>query len=181
MFQKIIAFILPLLFTVPAWAQNTDIVKAIGNQFAHAGIKAETVVPPFAQELSITKRQPAPGTPRPLPHESVYMYTGEAVTLVSAAQLNNYFENIFKAVKAVARDHKIYQTNPTGDTRLGPEIPEYMPVSKSFGSMNLLFNYNGKWYNLAVSHKVQYEKFVKEYPGKYCGTKFAIQKYNVTE
>lgn len=166
-------------------AQETEEVKtakcglSIGDKFAFAGLESENLVPCFAKEISETEKSLAGDHPQ---KDGVYFYTGEKVSVVSADQLNAYFAKVFETAKAASADGKLYEPGLFGDTKLRGEILETPKVDKSFGEFSCCFKNNDKWFRLDVSHKVQYEKFVKVYPGeKYYGVKVFVQEYNVTE
>lgn len=152
---------------------------SIGDKFAFAGLESENLVPCFAKEISETEKSLACQHPQT---DGVYFYTGEEVTVVSVDQLNAYFAKVFETAKAASADGKLYEPGLFGDTKLRGEILEAQKVEKSFGEFSCCFKNNGRWFRLDVSHKVQYEKFVKVYPGeKYYGVKVFVQEYNVTE
>lgn len=151
---------------------------SIGNKFDFAGLKSDLLIPPFAKEISETTSIQYGEHPR---KDAVYFYTGNVVTVITPEQLNQYFEVIYRAALAASDDQKLYEPGLYGDTQLRGEITAPLKVEKPFGTFTCCFKHDGVWYCLTVSHKVQYDKFVKTYPDKYYGVKIHVQQYNVTE
>lgn len=173
--KKITLLISILTFSICAIsAQNLS----IDGKFEFAGLKSSQLVPSFAKEISETTTIQYGEHPR---KDAVYFYTGNVVTVVSPAQLNEYFETVYHAAVEASDSHKLFEPGSFGDTHLLGEITEPVKVEKSFGTFTCCFKHDGVWYRLTVSHKVQYDKFVKTYPEKYYGVKVHVQEYNVEE
>ena len=149
----------------------------LGDKFAFAGLDSDKLVPSFAKEVSETEKSLDTDVCR-----GVYLYVGDNVNVITPEQLNKWFSVVYDAAKAASDDGKIYKPGAFGDTQRGDEITGPVVTDKSFGDFSCIYQHDGVWYRFDASHKVQHDKFVKEYPEKYYGVKLYVHgKYNVTE
>lgn len=149
----------------------------LGDKFAFAGLNTDQLVPSFAKEVSETEKSLDTDVCR-----GVYLYVGDNVDVVAPEELNKWFSAVYDAAKAASDDGKIYTPGAFGDTQRGAEITGPVVTDKKFGEFSCIYKHDGVWYRFDASHKVQHDKFVKDYPEKYYGVKLYVHgKYNVTE
>lgn len=154
---------------------TTSSIK-LGDKFDFAGLDSDKLVPSFAKEVSETEKSLDTDLCR-----GVYLYVGDNVDAITPEQLNEWFSTVYDAAIVASDDGKIYTPGLFGDTQRGDEITCPVVTDKSFGDFSCIYLHDGVWYRLDASHKVQHDKFVKDYPEKYYGVKLFVHgKYNVT-
>lgn len=147
---------------------------SLDNKFAFAGLAGDQLVPAFAIEQSELKTDPRSES-RPMKDEA-FFYTGADISKISAAKVQAYLQQVYKAVQNAADGGKVYQAKGYAGDQLGEEITLPPTTDKPAATVMYLYQHDGVWFHISVGHKAYFRKFKKDYGEKWIGVGITVKE-----
>lgn len=158
----------------PAAAPAASNKLSIGNKFAFAGLESDALIPSFAQEIGELQTDPRSES-KPM-KDAVYFFTGPDITAIPAAKVQDYLQQVYSAVKKAADGGLVYKAKGVSGDELGEEITTPPTADKPAATVMYLYQHDGIWFNITVSHKAYFHKFQKDYGEKFIGVGVSVKE-----